>query len=53
MTKQVEEKAIGSFKSGLNCAQAVVPGYYQNSIHLHKLTQQPGRKAKHETHQQH
>jgi len=27
MTKQVEEKAIGSFKSGLNCAQAVVSAY--------------------------
>jgi C_GCAxxG_C_C family probable redox protein len=27
MTKQVEEKAIGSFKSGLNCAQAVLTSY--------------------------
>ena len=27
MTKQVEEKAIRSFKSGLNCAQAVLTSY--------------------------
>lgn len=30
MTKQLEEKAIESFRSGLNCAQAVVTAYSEN-----------------------
>jgi C_GCAxxG_C_C family probable redox protein len=39
MVRQIEEKAISSFKSGLNCAQAVVTAYadeldYDNNLSL-------------------